>query len=77
MTKFAHLKELLCADVLEEIDGLPFTTEGYQRAKNIFEANHGKTSTIIRSYIDNIQNLPVVTGTNPAKIHKFCPDSYL
>ena len=46
--------------------------EGYERAKNILESNHGKTSEIIRSYIDNIQNLPVVNGANPAKIHKFC-----
>ena len=72
VTKFAHLKELLRTDVCEEIDGLPFTTEGYERAKNILESNHGKTSEIIRSYTDNIQNLPVVNGANPAKIHKFC-----
>ena len=35
VTKFAHLKELLESNVCESIDGLPFTSEGYQRAKNI------------------------------------------
>ena len=53
-TNFAYLKELLCSDVLEEVDGLPFTTEGYQRLKNILETNHSNISEIVRSYIDNI-----------------------
>lgn len=32
VTKFAHLKQLLESNVCESIDGLPFTSEGYQRA---------------------------------------------
>ena len=36
VTKFAYLKELVDPRVLTEIDGLPFTTEGYESAKNVF-----------------------------------------
>ena len=33
ITKFSYLKELLELKVCNEIDGLPFTSEGYARAK--------------------------------------------
>lgn len=72
VTKFAHLKELLESNVCESIDGLPFTTEGYERAKNILKSNYGKASEIVRAYIDNINSLPVITGYHPNQIHKFC-----
>ncbi|RMX40965.1 hypothetical protein pdam_00014870, partial [Pocillopora damicornis] len=72
VTKFAHLKELPERNVCESIDGLPFTSEGYQRAKNILTSNYGKISEIVRAYIDNLNALPVITGSQPSKIHKFC-----
>ena len=72
MTKFSHLKELLEPYVCEAIDGLPFTTEGYERAKNILKSNYGKTSEIVGAYVDNINALPVVHGSHPSKIHQFC-----
>ena len=37
VTKFSYLKELLEPHVCDEIDGLPFTMEGYTRAKKHFE----------------------------------------
>ena len=43
ITKFSYLKELLEPKVCTEIDGLPFTVEGYTRAKNILKTN-GNTS---------------------------------
>lgn len=72
VTKFAHLKELLESNVCESIDGLPFTSESYQRAKNILTSNYGKISEIVKAYIDNLNALPVITGSQPRKIHKFC-----
>lgn len=72
VTKFAHLKELPERNVCESIDGLPFTSEGYQRAKNILTSNYGKISEIVRAYIDNLNALPVIAGSQPSKIHKFC-----
>ena len=71
VTKFAHLKELLESNVCEAIDGLPFNSEGYERAKNILKSNYGKTSEIVRAYIDNINALPVISGSQPNEIYKF------
>ena len=71
VTKFAYLKELLDPKVRTEIDGLPFTTEGYERAKNILTSEYGKTSEIVNAYVQNIMNLPVITGIQPARIYEF------
>ena len=65
VTKFAHLKELLEGHICESIDGLPFNSEGYERAKNILKTNYGNTSEIIRAYIYIINSLPVITGSQP------------
>ena len=53
------------------IDGVPFTTEGYQRAKNILKSKYGQMSEIVNAYVQNIMALPVITGSHPRKIHEF------
>jgi chromosome segregation ATPase len=54
VTKFSYLKELLEPKVRTTIDGLPFTTEGYERAKNILKTKYGKTSEIVNAYVLSI-----------------------
>ena len=49
VTKFAYLKELVDPRLRQGIDGLPFTSEGYERAKNILQTNYGQTSEIINA----------------------------
>ena len=71
VTKFAFLKELVDARVRKGIDCLPFTTEGYERAKSILKSNYGKMSEIVNAYIENILALPFISGTQPAKVHDF------
>lgn len=71
VTKFAFLKEWLEPKVRAEIDGLPFTTEGYQRAKNILQSEYGKTSEIVNTHVQNIMGLPVITDCNPSKVNDF------
>ena len=66
-TKFAYLKEFVKPKVRADIDGLPLTTEGYERAKN----EYGKTSEVINAYVQNILDLPVVKGTDPVEINNF------
>ena len=46
VAKFSYLKELLVPRVRATIDGLPFTTEGYARAKNILKTKYGSTSEV-------------------------------
>ena len=71
VTKLSNLKELLEPRNKTAIDGLPFSTDGYERAKNILKTKYGKTSEVINAYVQNIMSLPAITGPNPAKIHDF------
>ena len=67
ITKFSYLKELLEPQVRSSIDGLPFTTEGYERAKNILKTKFEKESEIVSS----ITSLPVFYGEIPNKLSPF------
>ena len=54
VTKFSYLKELVEIKVRKSIDGLPFTKEGYERAKEILEKNYGDTSEVVNAYVKGI-----------------------
>ncbi len=71
VAKFSYLKELLIPKVRLTIDGLPFTTEGYERAKQILKTRYGKPSEVANAHIQNLLNLPSIHGTSPAKVHEF------
>lgn len=60
VTKFTYLKESLDPKVRVFIDGLPFTTEGHKRARNILKSRYTKTSEIIYAYVQNILALPTI-----------------
>ncbi len=64
-TKFSYLKEFVDEKVRKGIDGLPFTAEGYNRAKGILEDRYGKESEIVKAYMKEIINLPSVKGGDP------------
>ena len=53
------------------IDGLPFTSEGYERAKNILKTNYGKPSEVANAHTQQIISLPTMQGSQPSKIHEF------
>ena len=57
--------------VKTDIDGLPLTSEGYEKAKNILKSEYGKTSEIVNAYVQNILGLPVVTTAHPKEVHQF------
>ena len=69
--KFSYLKEFLVPKVRALIDGLPFTPEWYTRAKSILLAKFGKPSEVAAARIQCITSLPVVSNSNPNKIHEF------
>ena len=71
VTKFSYLKELVDPKVRSCIDGLPFSTEGYKRAKAILETRYGDTSENVNAYVQNIMYLPTIHGTNVCQIHEF------
>ena len=62
---------MLEPNIRNEVDGLPFSSEGYERVKTILNSEYGRTSEIVNAYIQNIMNLPVITGSQPAKVHEF------
>ena len=70
VTKFSYLKELVDPKVKTAIDGLPFTTEGYQRAKNILKSKYGQMSDIVNASVQNIMALPVITGSHELPIRE-------
>ena len=65
------MKELLEPKVRADIDGLPLTIEGYERAKNIIKEEYGKISEIINTHVNNILDLPTVTTANPKQVNDF------
>ena len=41
------------------MDGLPFTSEGYTRAKNILISKYGKSNEVSNAHIQSIMSLPI------------------
>ena len=70
-TKFSYLKQLVDANVRKLIDGLPFTKEGYLKAKALLEKRYGQTSELVGAYVRNILELPTIRERDVAKIHDF------
>ena len=71
VTKFSYLKELVDLKVRNLIDGLPFTPEGYKKAKDLLARRYGKTSEVVGAYVRNILELPSVRERDVKKIHEF------
>ena len=71
ISKFSYLEELLFLKVRLLIDGLPFTSEGYARAKSILTSRYGKPSEVAASHIHCITSLPVISNCNPNRIQEF------
>ena len=53
------------------IDGLPFTSEGYSRAKSILLGKFGKSTEIAAAHIQCITSLPIIQNSHPNQIHDF------
>ena len=71
VTKFSYLKVLLVVKVRNLIDGLLFTAEGYQKAKDLLARRYGKTSEVVGSYVRSILELPTIKEREVRKIHEF------
>ena len=67
ISKFSYLKELLVPKVRLLIDGLPFASEGYARAKSILTSRYGKPNEVVAARIHCITSLPVISNCNVSK----------
>ena len=70
VTKFSYLKELLVLKVRNLIDGLPFTAEGYQKAKDLLARRYGKTSEVVGTYVRSILELPTIKQIKERDVKK-------
>ena len=71
ITKFSYLKELVDIKVRKLVDGLPFTEDGYHKAKSLLKKRYGQTSEVVGAYVRNILELPTIRKRNVTKIHEF------
>ena len=56
---------------LECVEGLPFSSEGYNRAKSILQDKYGKDSEVIKAYTRQTFELPTISNANTQRIHEF------
>ena len=71
--KFGYLLEMVSPKVRESIANLKPGEMGYKVAWERLQSKYGQTKLviIINAHVNEIVNLPVVRGTNYAKIHEF------
>ena len=70
-TKFSYVKKFLFPEVRKLIDGLPFTPEGYFRAKSILVSTYGKRTAVANAHMKCITSLPIIIGTHPNRVYEF------
>ena len=46
-------------------------SEGYNRAKSILNERFGKESEIVKAYVKEILDLPLISSANPRRINEF------
>ena len=61
-------------NVRSSVESLQFSSEGYERAKNILKSKYGKSSEEINADVQGIMGLPAVNRTNPKITYNFIPD---
>lgn len=71
VSKFSLLKELILLKIRVIINGLPFISEGYTRAKIILISNYDKHREIANTHIRSIISFPHINTVNLFKIHEF------
>jgi len=70
VTKLSYLRELVEPKVQVIINGLPFTTEGYARAKSVLQAKYGRPSEVANAHVQAILNMEAVQFNNKHDIRK-------
>ena len=69
--KFGYLLEMVSSKGRESIANLKPGEMGYKVARERLQSEYGQNKLVINAHVDEIVNLPVVRGTNYAKIQEF------
>ena len=51
------------------VDGLPFTTDCYEGAKNILKSKYGKDCEVANARIQSLISFPTITSSNEYEIN--------
>ena len=71
VAKLSYLRELHVPSAKVLIEGLPFTSEGYEKAKTILKTKYKQVREVVNAHVQCILELPKAQGTDPSKVHKF------
>ena len=71
VTKFSYLKEFVIPSVICLISGLPFTAAGCESVKEVLKKRYSQECELVNAHIQEIMNLPSITGANPVQVHAF------
>ena len=66
--ELTELKEFVIPKDRKSMDGLPFTPEGYEKAKSVFKEHYGNDRKVEKAYVKDILDLPDVSGNQSPKI---------
>ena len=69
--KMARLRHCLTGNALEGIRGLGVTIHEYEEAKEILETQYGGTRRLLRAYLDQLEQAPLIRSNDIHAVEKF------
>ena len=67
----ARLRQCLTGSALEVIRGLGVTVHEYEEAKEIFKTKYGGTRRLLRAYLDQLEQAPLIRSNDIHAVEKF------
>ena len=69
--KMARLRHCLTGNALEGIRGLGVTVHEYEEAKEILKTQYGGTRRLLRAYLDQLEQAPLIRSNDIHAVEKF------
>ena len=69
--KMARLRHCLTGNTLEGIRGLGVTVHEYEEAKEILKTHNGGTRRLLRAYLDQLEQAPLIRSNDIHAVEKF------
>ena len=69
--KMARLRQCLTGNALEAIRGLGVTVHKYEEAKGILKTKYGSTRRLLRAYLDQLEQAPLIRSNDIHALEKF------
>ena len=69
--KMARLRQCLSGNASEDIRGLGVTVHEYEEAKEILKTKYGGTRRLLRAYLDQLEQAPLIRSNDIHALEKF------